>query len=263
MWLCTACVAAALLIGIAPAHADGTVEAPRAPARGARKALPKAPPRAMPKALPRSSPKAPPKAPLKALPQAPLKSLPTVLPEAPPEAPPAGPLKAMPEMPPKASPEAAPEEAPATSPDAPIEAGQLEVEYYQVEVNTPGVTLGTIEPIDPDDADIDFASNFYLDLESRRANLRLAGFDNELALDWDMRARNLKLRLAGGHMGTFFIAVDGDITLRKKPTIDARLILAIAGQKLELDLPKFRVDAKMREGELQMEFVVPLIDGGF
>jgi hypothetical protein len=263
MWSCTACVAAALLIGIAPAHADGTVDGPRAPVRAARKALPKAPPRA----VPRPSPKSPPRAPLKSLPaalpaslpQAPIKPLPQPLPEAPP----AGPLKAMPEMPPKASPEAAPEEALATSPDAPIEAGKLEVEYYQVEVNTPGVTLGTIEPIDPDDADIDFASNFYLDLESRRANLRLAGFDNELALDWDMRARNLKLRLAGGHMGTFFIAVDGDITLRKKPTIDARLILAIAGQKLELDLPKFRVDAKMREGELQMEFVVPLIDGGF
>jgi hypothetical protein len=172
---------------------------------------------------------------------------------------PAAPPAAMPAAPPAASPDA----PPAAPPDAPIEAAKLEVEPYQVELNTGGVTLGTVESVDPDAEDIDFASDFYLDLASRRANLRLAGFDNELALDWDMRARNLKLRLAGGHMGTFFIAIDGDITLRKKPTIDARLILAIAGQKLELDLPKFRVDAKMREGELQMEFVVPLIDGGF
>ena len=207
MWSCTACVAAALLIGIAPAHADDVAPAPA---------------------------------------------------EAPPAAPPQVPSKALPEAP-KASPEAAPEAVP----DAPIEAATLDVEHYQVEVNTPGVTLGTVEPVDPDDGEIDFASNFYLDLESRRANLRLAGFDNELALDWDMRARNLKLRLAGGHMGTFFVAIDGDITLRRKPTIDARLILAVGGQKLELDLPKFRVDAKLREGDLQMEFVVPLIDGGF
>jgi hypothetical protein len=204
MWSCTACVAATLLIGIAPAYADELHAASSA-------ALPEAPPAALP------------------------------------EAPPA----------------ALPEERPAASPDAPIEAAKLEVEYYQVELNTGGVTLGTVEAVDPDVEDIDFASDFYLDLASRRANLRLAGFDNELALDWDMRARNLRLRLAGGHMGTFFIAIDGDITLRRKPTIDARLILAIAGQKIELDLPKFRVDAKMREGELQMEFVVPLIDGGF
>jgi hypothetical protein len=207
MWSCTACVAAALLIGIAPAHADEAAEAPA-------------------------------------------------------EALPAVPVNALPE-----APKALPEAPPAASPEAPIEAAKLDVEPYQLEVNTPGVTLGTVEPAGPDDVDVDFASNFasnfYLDLESRRANLRLAGFDNELALDWDMRARNLKLRLAGGHMGTFFIAIDGDITLRRKPTIDARLILAVGGQKLELDLPKFRVDARLREGDLQMEFVVPLIDGGF
>lgn len=163
----------------------------------------------------------------------------------------------------EASPGARPKAAPDAPPDAPIEAAKLEVEHYQVELNTGGLTLGTVEPADPDADDVDFASDFYLDLAARRANLRLAGFDNELALDWDMRARNLRLRLAGGHMGTFFIAIDGDITLRRKPTIDARLILAIAGQKIELDLPKFRVDAKLREGDLQMEFVVPLIDGGF
>lgn len=224
MWSCTACVAATLLIGVTTAHADK-----------AKSMSPGTSPGALPATLP------------------------AALPPPPPPAPSTAPAAALPEPPPKTLPEPKPK----ASPEAPIEAGKLDVEHYQVEVNTGGVTLGTVEPVDPDDEEIDFASNFYLDLESRRANLRLAGFDNELALNWDMRARNLKLRLAGGHMGTFYIAVDGDITLRKKPTIDARLILAIAGQKLELDLPKFRVDAKMREGDLQMELVVPLIDGGF
>jgi hypothetical protein len=149
----------------------------------------------------------------------------------------------------------------------PIEAAKLEeVEHYQVSINTPDFRLTTIEPVVLDDGMDDeyaFASNFSLDIASRKAALRLAGYDNELALAWDMRARHLRVRLAGGHMRTFYIAVDGDVTLRRKPEIDAKLILAVAGQKLELDLPKFRVDAKLRGGEVQMEVVVPLIQGGF
>lgn len=163
---------------------------------------------------------------------------------------------------------AVPTRAHADGTDAePIEAARLEeVEHYQVSINTPDFHLTTIEPLIIDDGVVDeyaFASDFSLDLESRRAALRLAGYDNELALAWDMRARNLRVRLAGGHMRTFYIAIDGDVLLRRKPEIDARLILAIAGQKLELDLPRFRVDAKLRDGEVQMEVVVPLIQGGF
>jgi hypothetical protein len=149
----------------------------------------------------------------------------------------------------------------------PIEAAKLEeVEHYDVSVNTPDFRLTTIEPLaieDGMDDEYAFSSDFSLDIASRKAALRLAGYDNELALAWDMRARHLRVRLAGGHMRTFFIAIDGDVTLRRKPEIDAKLILAVAGQKLELDLPKFRVDAKLRDGEVQMEVVVPLIHGGF
>jgi hypothetical protein len=147
----------------------------------------------------------------------------------------------------------------------PIEAAKLD-EVYQVSLNTPDFTLTTIEPVAPEDESDDeyaFASDFSLDIASRKAALRLAGYDNELALNWDMRARHLRVRLAGGHLRTFFIAIDGDVLLRRKPEIDAKLILAVAGQKLELDLPKFRVDAKLRGGEVQMEVVVPLIQGGF
>lgn len=153
----------------------------------------------------------------------------------------------------------------AATADEPIEAAKLE-EVVDLAINTPGFTLTTIEPLIIDDGMDDeyaFASTFSLDIASRKAALRLAGYDNEFALNWDMRARHLRVRLAGGHMRTFFIAIDGDVTLRKKPTIDAKLILAIAGQKLELDLPKFRVDAKWRDGDVQMEVVVPLIHGGF
>lgn len=149
----------------------------------------------------------------------------------------------------------------------PIEAAKLEeVEHYQVSLNTPDFTLTTIEPLAPEDEIDDeyaFASDFSLDIASRKAALRLAGYDNELALNWDMRARHLRVRLAGGHLRTFFVAIDGDVTLRRKPEIDAKLIVAVAGQKLELDLPKFRVDAKLRGGEVQMEVVIPLIQGGF
>lgn len=149
----------------------------------------------------------------------------------------------------------------------PIEAAKLEeVEHYQVSINTPDFRLTTIEPLVIDDRMDDeyaFASDFSLDIASRKAALRLAGYDNELALAWDMRARHLRVRLAGGHMRTFFISIDGDVTLRRKPEIDARVVLAIAGQKLELDLPRFRVDAKWRDGDVQMEVVVPLIQGGF
>jgi hypothetical protein len=150
---------------------------------------------------------------------------------------------------------------------APIEAAKLEeVEHYQVSINTPDFRLTSIEPLVIEDGMVDeyaFASDFSLDLASRRAALRLAGYDNELALAWDMRAKSLRVRLAGGHLRTFFIAIDGDVILKRKPEIDARLILAIAGQKLELDLPRFRVDAKLRDGDVQMEVVVPLIQGGF
>lgn len=152
-------------------------------------------------------------------------------------------------------------------PSEPIQAAKLEeVEHYQVSINTPDFRLTTIEPVVLDDGFDDgdaFASDFSLDLASRKAALRLAGYDNELALAWDMRARSLRVRLAGGHLRTFYVAIDGDVTLRRKPEIDARLILAIAGQKLELDLPRFRVDAKFRDGDVQMEVVVPLIQGGF
>jgi hypothetical protein len=149
----------------------------------------------------------------------------------------------------------------------PIEAAKLEeVEQYQVSINTPDFRLTALEPLPLDDELDDeyaFASHFSVDIASRRAALRLAGYDNELALNWDMRARNLRVRLAGGHMRTFYIAIDGDVALRRKPEIDARLILAIAGQKLELDLPRFNVNAKWRDGDVQMEVVVPLIHGGF
>lgn len=151
--------------------------------------------------------------------------------------------------------------------DAPIEAAKLEeVTHYQVSINTPDFRLTSIEPVLVNEELADeyaFASHFSLDLASRRAALRLAGYDNELALDWDMRARNLRVRLAGGHMQTFYIAIDGDVLLRRRPEIDARLILAIAGQKLELDLPRFNVNAKWRDGDVLMEVVVPLIHGGF
>jgi hypothetical protein len=155
--------------------------------------------------------------------------------------------------------------APAETP-APIEAAKLEeVEHYRVSINTPGLRLGTIEPVvlDEDAEPVYFASDFFVDLQSRRANLRLAGFDNELALAWDMRAKHLRLRLATGHLGTFFVAIDGDVALRKRPEIDARLIVAIAGQKLELDLPRFSVYARRLYGELDMQLVFPLIQGGF
>jgi hypothetical protein len=149
----------------------------------------------------------------------------------------------------------------------PIEAAKLEeVEHYQVSINTPDFRLTTIEPLSIEDGMDDeyaFASNFSFDIASRKAALRLAGYDNEFALAWDMRARHLRVRLAGGHMQTFFVAIDGDVTLKRKPEIDAKLILAVAGQKLELDLPKFHVNAKLRDGEVQMEVVVPLIQGGF
>jgi hypothetical protein len=149
----------------------------------------------------------------------------------------------------------------------PIEAATLEeVQHYQLSINTPDFRLTTIEPMIIDDglaSAYAFASDFSLDLAARRAALRLAGYDNELALAWDMRARNLRVRLAGGDTRIFYIAIDGDVTLRRKPEIDARLIIAIAGQKLELDLPRFRVDARLRGGDVQMEVVIPLIHGGF
>lgn len=149
----------------------------------------------------------------------------------------------------------------------PIEAAKLEeVQHYQLSINTPDFRLTSIEPLVIDDGVGDeyaFASDFSLDLAARRAALRLAGYDNELALAWDMRARNLRVRLAGGDQRIFYIAIDGDVTLRRKPEIDARLIVAIAGQKLELDLPRFRVDARLRGGDVHMEVVVPLIHGGF
>ncbi|MEM9493328.1 MAG: hypothetical protein AAGC55_29535, partial [Myxococcota bacterium] len=70
-------------------------------------------------------------------------------------------------------------------------------------------------------------------------------------------------RLAGGDSRAFYLRLDGDIFLKSKPEIDARLIVAIAGRTMELDLPRLQVDARWRKGGLRTEVVMPLLQGGF
>lgn len=132
---------------------------------------------------------------------------------------------------------------------------------YRLSLNTGWLELTPAELMAVEGAD--FASDFYLDWHARQANLRLTGLDGELAIAADLRARRLRLRLAGGHMGTLFLRLDSDIALKGKPEIDARLLVAIAGYQLKLDLPRVRIAAKWRRGQLQMEYMVPLIQGGF
>lgn len=134
-------------------------------------------------------------------------------------------------------------------------------ELYRLSLNTGWLELTPAELMAIEGAD--FATDFYVDWQARQANLRLTGLDSELAIAADLRARRLRLRLAGGHKGALFLRLDSDIALRGKPEIDARLLLAVAGYQLQLDLPRVRVAAKWRRGQLQMEYMVPLIQGGF
>ena len=150
------------------------------------------------------------------------------------------------------------------------ESGSLDFQSssYQLSLNTGWLDLdlageaggaATVPSWEP----VGFESRFYLDIQARQVQMRLASFDNELAIACDLRAKRLRLRLAGGDARGLHIRLDSDVALRGKPEIDARLILALAGRQLTLDLPRVRVGAKWGKRGLQTEVLVPLIEGGF
>lgn len=155
------------------------------------------------------------------------------------------------------------------------ESGSLDFQSssYQLSLNTGWLDLGLAgdgdgaAPMAPSWEPVGFESSFTLDfdldIQARQVQMRLASFDNELAIACDLRAKRLRLRLAGGDARGLHIRLDSDVALRGKPEIDARLILALAGRQLTLDLPRVRVGAKWGKRGLQTEVLVPLIEGGF
>ncbi len=138
----------------------------------------------------------------------------------------------------------------------------LDAELLQVSLNTGRYSF---EQLTLDEAEIPegFASSFLFDYRARRANLHLSGYSNELAIACDLRRKQLRIRLAGGDTRAFYLRLDSDVALKGKPEIDARLIVAIAGHQMALDLPRVRVNAKWSKGELQTEFLFPLLQGDF
>lgn len=151
------------------------------------------------------------------------------------------------------------------------ESGSVDFESssYQLSLNTGWLDLdlagdgGGAAPMVPSWDSVGFESSFFLDVKARQVQMRLASFENELAIACDLRAKQLRLRLAGGDARGLHIRLDSDVALRGKPEIDARLVLALAGRQLTLDLPRVRVGAKWGKSGLQTEVLVPLIEGGF
>ena len=91
-------------------------------------------------------------------------------------------------------------------------------------------------------ADEDYGLAFDMDIRRRRASINVGiGDENAFALHLDAR-----LRLVGG-----------------APRLRARLDLGLAGHRLTLQLPDVQIRPRWYQGEMYMEYSVPLLEGRF